>query len=193
MVHLYLLFTLQQTAALISFCGGVLIVGIVLFLVFTSSNEEEKHEVKRKVYKVRTPYFWFLTLTLVAILFISLRFVPYTSKQDKPDLDVTVVAMQWFWKIGMGDIKTNPVAFTGSDEVELPVNKTIRFIVRAGDVNHGFGIYNSKGVLLAQTQAMPQYRNELIYRFAQVGEYEILCLEYCGMPHAFMTGKIHVK
>ncbi len=193
MIHLPFLITLQQTAALISFCGGVLIVCIVLFLVFTSSREEEKYAAKHKVYKVRGPYFWVLTLALVALLFISLRFVPYTSRQDKPELDVTVVGMQWFWKIGMGDSKMSPINFTGSDEVDLPVNKTIRFIVRAGDVNHGFGIYNSKGVLLAQTQAMPQYRNELIYRFKEAGEYEILCLEYCGMPHAYMTGKIHVK
>lgn len=193
MSYLTLLFTLQQSAALISFCGGVLIVCIVLFLILTSSRDEDKYAAKNKVYKIRGTYFWILTISLVVVLFISLRFVPYPQIQNEPEMDVTVVGMQWFWKMSVGDSKETPVAFTGSDEIDLPVNKTVRFIVRSGDVNHGFGIYNNDGVLLAQTQAMPQYRNELVYQFKDPGEYEILCLEYCGMPHAFMVGKIHVK
>ncbi|MBS1973654.1 MAG: cytochrome C oxidase subunit II, partial [Bacteroidetes bacterium] len=75
----------------------------------------------------------------------------------------------------------------------LPANKAIRFIVTSGDVNHDFAIYDNNGVLVAQTQAMPQYHNELQYVFPQKGDYEILCLEYCGLAHAIMLGKIHVQ
>lgn len=61
------------------------------------------------------------------------------------------------------------------------------------DVTHNFGIYNSKGILLTQVEAMPQYKNELQYTFNQKGKYTILCLEYCGLVHGFMTATIHVN
>jgi cytochrome c oxidase subunit 2 len=75
----------------------------------------------------------------------------------------------------------------------VPANKQIKFIVTSSDVTHSFAIYNQSGVLLTQIQAMPQYKNELEYVFTQKGKYTILCLEYCGLAHAFMSGTIHVN
>jgi cytochrome c oxidase subunit 2 len=65
-------------------------------------------------------------------------------------------------------------------------------LVTSADVNHNFAIYNSKGCMVGQTQAMPQYTNEMQHLFEEKGII-ILCLEYCGIPHAYMFATIHIK
>jgi len=189
-----LLFSIQAYSATTAFIAGTLIVGTVFFIIFTSSKgTEDKAAAKHKVYHVRDRYFLIISLAIIVGLIISLRFLPYQQYQGKPDEVVTVVAMQWAWKMAPGTTDKSPMEFAGESEITVPANKLIRFIVTSADVNHGFGIYSDKGLLLAQVQAMPQYKNELQHLFTEKGDYHILCMEYCGMPHAYMIGTIHVN
>ncbi|CAF0701745.1 hypothetical protein MPNT_410011 [Candidatus Methylacidithermus pantelleriae] len=57
----------------------------------------------------------------------------------------------------------------------------VEFLVRAADVNHGFGLYDPDGRLVAEVQAMPGYTNRLTYVFKKPGTYKVLCLEFCGV------------
>ena len=193
MSHLNTFLTLQGFAGIISFAAGILVVAVVLFLIFTSSRSEDKTSVTNKVYKIRGRYFFGLILFLVLGLIISLRLLPYPSFQGEADETVTVVAMQWMWKMGPGKSDQSPADFVGNTKISVPVKKRIKFIVTSADVNHNFAIYNHEGVLLTQVQAMPQYKNELEYLFTQKGDYFILCLEFCGLAHGFMMGTIHVN
>ena len=187
------LLILQDYAVIISLGTGALVVAVVIFLMATSSIDEDKDSAKHKTYKMRGRYFFGLIVVLVIFLFVSLRFLPYPRFQNIPDEEVTVVGMQWSWKMAPGVSDKSPTEFTGTNEISLPLNKRIEFIVTSSDVNHDFGIYNNKGVLLAQTQAMPGYKNKLQYEFTQKGDYSILCLEYCGLAHSFMMGTIHIN
>jgi len=185
--------TTQVYAAWVTFGVGVLVVGGALFLIGTSSGGAgDDHAAKDRVYGVRKFYFWLLCVVLVAGLFMTLRHVPYAEFQGKPDAVVTVVGMQWSWKMALGESEVKPLDFTGSNELTLSAGKLVTFQVKSADVNHNFAIYDSKGTLLAQTQAMPGYRNDLQYRFREKGDYPVVCLEYCGAPHTVMTGVIHV-
>lgn len=74
-----------------------------------------------------------------------------------------------------------------------PANELIEFRVTSFDVNHGFAIYDPSNKLIAQTQAMPGYVNRLRWKFSEPGNYNILCLEYCGMAHQGMRASFTVK
>lgn len=186
--------TPQIYAALVTVIAVYFIILGAIFLIRASMQAtEDKYAAKAKVYRVRGFYFWLLLVGLTAGLFLTLRHLPYEKFQAKPGETVTVVGMQWAWKMGIGASDAKPKDFTGSNQLTLPVDKDIIFDVTSEDVNHNFAIYNDRGVLLAQTQAMPGYRNLLQYRFREKGDYPILCLEYCGAPHTIMTGKIHVE
>lgn len=69
----------------------------------------------------------------------------------------------------------------------------IVFDVTSKDVNHGFGIYDPAGHLVAQVQAMPEYVNHLPLRLTARGHYTVRCLEYCGIAHAAMQGAFEVR
>lgn len=186
--------TIQAYAALVTLVVVYfLILGVFFMLRAGVMKAEDKYAAKGKVYKVRGYYFWGLCVVLTVGLFWTLRYLPYEEFQAKPSEVVTVVGMQWAWKMAIGSTDVKPKDFTGENQLTLPVDTTITFQVTSEDVNHNFSIYNDRGVLLAQTQAMPGYRNDLQYRFREKGDYPILCLEYCGAPHTIMTGKIHVE
>lgn len=187
------LLTLQHDAAIISLFGAFLVILVVLFLIITSSKAEDGAVAKKKVYKLRGRYFFGLIIVLIILSFISLRMLPYPKSQSHVDEVVTVVGVQWAWKMANGVSDQSPTDFKGKDELTVPVNKAIKFIVTSADVNHDFSIYNNKGVLQTQVQVMPQYKNEIIYTFHHKGDYPVLCLEYCGLAHAFMMGTIHVR
>lgn len=185
--------TSQGFIGIILLAVAVVVVCIVVFLIVTSAGSEDEAAVEHKVYKIRGRYFFGLCAILVIISFISLQLLPYPRFQDQADEVVTVVGIQWDWEMAIGITNKTPHQFFGRNEIFLPANKRIKFIVTSDDVTHNFSIYNNKGVLLTQTQAMPQYKNELQYIFTQKGKYTILCLEYCGLVHPFMTGTIHVQ
>jgi cytochrome c oxidase subunit 2 len=90
---------------------------------------------------------------------------------------VKVVGHQWGWQLDPSPI-----------EAGVPVE----FQVTSADVNHGFGIYDASGRLLAQTQAMPGVTNRLVHTFTQPGRYRVLCLEYCGLVHYDMSVEFDV-
>ncbi len=75
----------------------------------------------------------------------------------------------------------------------LPDNTPIVFDVTSRDVNHGFGIYDPRGRLIGQVQAMPNYVNHLAFEFHAAGHYTIRCMEYCGLGHAEMQGGFVVR
>lgn len=182
-----------SAAAVTAFVVCFIVLGAI-FLIRTSTEAAgDKYAAKARVYKVRNFYFYLLVAGLVVGLIFTLRYLPYGQFQSKPDEIVTVVGMQWVWKMAPGTLEVKPGDFRASNEITLPVDTNITFEVTSADVNHNFAIYSDRGVLLAQTQAMPGYRNLLQYRFREKGDYPILCLEYCGAPHTIMTGKIHVK
>ena len=185
--------TLQNFVGIISLAGALIVASVVVFLIVTSSKIEDKASLKNKFYKIRGRSIFGIILFLLIILIITFQLWPYPQSRNKADEIISVVGIQWDWEMAHGIINKTPHEFLGRNEISIPVNKRIKFIVTSDDVIHNFGIYNNKGVLLTQVQAMPQYKNELQYIFTQKGDYTILCLEYCGLAHPFMTGIIHVR
>jgi cytochrome c oxidase subunit II len=116
-----------------------------------------------------------------AAFVVMLRWLPYRNIRfaglGKPRVSVEATGMQWTWML------SGP---------RIPANVPVEFVVRARDVNHDFGIYNSQGELLTQVQAMPGYTNRLVYVFRAPGTYTVRCLEYCGLGHHLMTTSLAV-
>lgn len=195
MRHFVTLLSIQESAGTISLIGTFVVIAVVLFVILTSNKGEDKVTAKKKVYHYRRRYFWGLIVVLFLVTLISFKFMPYSNSNDsaKDEQVVTVVGFQWGWKLVQGVTDKSPQDLTGTNEITLPMDKNIKFVVTSTDVNHNFAIYDKDGQCVAQTQAMPGYHNQLAYNFKTAGEYKILCLEYCGIPHAFMVGSIHIK
>ena len=150
----------------------------VVVAMSTRMSARDQHDVQQSGYRIRCWWFGCLLLLLVATFAGTIPFYPYLSATEAltPGRKIPVIAEQY--------------AFIMPSQ--LPLDKPILFVVTSRDVNHGFGIYNPQGDLIAQVQAMPDYTNYLRVVFHQPGKYWARCLEYCGTGHAIMAKEFTV-
>ncbi|SEN92995.1 cytochrome c oxidase subunit 2 [Mesobacillus persicus] len=153
------------------------------FVYGESKRTSEYGPIQTKGYKIRKYYFFALVATMGIATILTLDDLPYHSAHAKESATtetkvVEVTGLQYYWEMSEDH-------FTIGDQVE--------FIVTAGDVTHGFGLYTEDLELVAQTQAMPGYENSVYYTFEEPGTYQILCLEYCSVGHHVMIKEIVVE
>lgn len=132
-------------------------------------------------YGWRNHLFWFVIVAGIVVSVGTLWEWPiagHATAAPKPDTVIRATGHQWRWTLDQDTVK---------------VGQLVEFEITAADVNHGFAIYKDKNQVLAQTQAMPGYVNKLQVRFTEPGDYEILCLEYCGLAHHGMRALIKVR
>lgn len=129
------------------------------------------------VERLRSRLFWALVVAGVVVSGVSLARWPHAIPAD-PAERVRVLGSQWSWEISPS---------------ELPAGVPVLFEVTATDVNHGFAVYDERGTLLFQTQAMPGWINRVAWTFSEPGIYRVLCLEYCGLIHHDMLAELTVR
>lgn len=108
--------------------------------------------------------------------FVSLREPP----SDAPT--VYVVAKQWMWKF------TYPDGRSANDILTVPLGRPVKLAMTSRDVIHSFyvpGFRNKQDVL-------PGRYTTLWFQPSAVGNYPILCAEYCGTSHSMMRGSVVV-
>lgn len=135
----------------------------------------------RTGFQWRNRLFWLAIVAGVALSILTLWDWPITghaATAAKPDVVIRAVGHQWRWEL---------------DSDTAKAGQLVEFALTSSDVNHGFAIYKDKTHILAQAQAMPGYVNKLQVRFTEPGEYEVLCLEYCGVAHHGMRAVIKVS
>jgi len=94
-------------------------------------------------------------------------------------------------KISDGEYEAYVVAKTWTfepRELEVPVGSKVTIYVTSPDLQHGFKITDTN----VNMQIVPGQVSKLSYTFDTVGEFPIICTEYCGQGHAAMAGTVNV-
>ena len=146
-----------------------------------SAPDSDGAGIARSAFRVRDRLFWLVIVVGVILSFVTLWDWPIAGHANaalKPDVVIRAVGHQWRWEL---------------DADTVQAGQLVQFDITASDVNHGFAIYRDKHHLIAQAQAMPGYVNKLQVRFSEPGEYEVLCLEYCGLAHHGMRAVVKVR
>ncbi|MCC7183447.1 MAG: cytochrome c oxidase subunit II [Rhodocyclaceae bacterium] len=174
--------TVQDVVWAIWLIGSALIAVAFLWIAAQAgkpAGDQAQRASVRKAHIMQAWAFGFLVLVTVAGSWATLHRFPIPAQQGPLDSQqvVDVVGRTWSWTLAPGTVKA------GSE---------VEFRVTSADVNHGFGIYSPTGHIVAQTQAMPEYTNKLLYRFTEPGTYTIQCIEYCGLGHAPMNATLEV-
>lgn len=109
--------------------------------------------------------------------------VDETAPFDKPGLK-KVEGKDWDYELVYvaQAFSYNPV------EVEIPVGAKVKVIATTKDVIHGFSVAGTNINMMLE----PGYVSEYVTTFDKVGEFLIVCNEYCGTGHHFMMSKIKV-
>ncbi len=153
---------------------------------------------------------------LVAVAIPATKTLLQLEDTSKYDLTVKITGMQWKWQYAYMDgdnDDSNDVVFvshinpddykardSGADvtkidhyllnvdqDLVLPVNKRVRFLITSNDVIHSWWV-PAFGV---KKDAIPGYVNETWTEIQQPGVYRGQCAELCGKDHAFMPIVVH--
>ncbi|HEY9168057.1 MAG TPA: hypothetical protein VIN72_01060 [Lutibacter sp.] len=183
---------MQQQPILVLFLALAGITTIVFTYIFVSSKKAAQSE--KGMSNPLKKRFWFSLILFVVLGIFTTATIPdspyYLFADETPAKVVHVAAKQFAFVLSDKAIDpTNP----SGENIELPAEELVEFRVTSLDVNHGFAIYDKSNRLITQVQAMPGYVNRLRYKFKEPGQYDILCLEYCGMAHQAMRASFIVK
>jgi len=94
---------------------------------------------------------------------------------------VKAIGRMWEWEFVYSDSLR-------SKELVLPINKPVKLDLVAEDVNHSLFI----PAFRVKEDVIPGYENWLWFTPNYIGDYEILCTEYCGLLHSAMVSKTRI-
>ena len=164
----------------------VLLVLITFLMVFFVIKYHRKRNKEPKNIEGNTwlEITWTVIPTLLVLGMFYYGWIGYKMMKDVPEdaMTVNVTGRMWSWLFEY----ENGVQ---TDTLYVPLNQPIRVNLKSQDVLHSFYI----PAFRVKHDVIPG--NEQGYVWFQpndLGSYDVLCAEYCGLEHAYMTTKLVV-
>tara|TARA_B100000989_G_C19473436_1_gene441776 strand:- start:346 stop:1221 length:876 start_codon:yes stop_codon:yes gene_type:complete len=209
---------MDDTITLTFWIGGGVFVAVCLFMIYClfkfSYKEGRKVEYKPEDKKLEKILTWATTLGIAALLAPGLIIWNQYVNVPKNALEVDVMAWQWGWQYRLpgedGKLGTTKVTnindenpfginvddpfgrddiLVQSDYINLENNKPVKILLRSVDVLHNWYVPQFR----SKMDAVPGIVTFYWFEPNKIGEYEVLCAEYCGVGHYAMRGGVEVQ
>lgn len=95
---------------------------------------------------------------------------------------IEMIGHQWWWETRYAADGDRP-AFTGANELRIPVGRPVIVSLRSADVIHTFWVPSLHG----KKDMIPGRPTTIEFRADTPGEFRGLCAEFCGEQHAMMA------
>ena len=210
--------SMDDTITLTFWVGGVVFITVCLFMIYCvfkfSYKEERRAEYKPEDNKLEKILTIATTLGVIALLAPGLIIWNQFVNVPKNAIEIDVMAWQWGWQYRLpgedgklGNTKVvnindnNPFGIIlddpngkddvliQSEEINLQNNRPVKILLRSVDVLHNWYVPQFR----AKMDAVPGVVTYYWFEPNKVGEYEVLCAEYCGVGHYAMRGSVLVK
>ena len=165
----------------------VIVEGAIVFAAIKFRDRPGREEPRQVHGNTKLEFAW----TLIPALLMAGVAVPtvYTIIDSAPaldsgDLEVTVVAKQWWWEyeyLNAGDIP-----FFTANELVIPTGRSVFLNLTSDDVIHSFWIPRLAG----KQDVVPGRTNTLELEASEPGFFEGQCAEFCGISHANMRLRV---
>jgi cytochrome c oxidase subunit 2 len=163
----------------------IFIVGITAFMIYTVIHFSRKKGIPARQFtgSMKLEVIWTVIPLILVMMMFYYGWKGFAAGRRVPAdaMNVTAIGRMWQWEFDYGNgIK--------SKDLVLPVNKGVRVALKSEDVNHSLFI----PAFRVKEDVIPGYDNYLWFIPTFVGEYEILCTEYCGLLHSSMLAKAKI-
>jgi cytochrome c oxidase subunit 2 len=164
----------------------VFLLGLITFLMvyFVIRYRREKHpqpaDIEGSTWLEIT---WTVipTLIVLTMFYYGLTGFEFLKKVPPGAMMVKVIARQWSWLFQYENGIQDP-------ELRVPVGKPVKLLLTSQDVIHGF----YAPAFRIKQDAVPGMTNYLWFQPTQVGTFDVMCSQYCGLEHSHMLTKIVV-
>jgi len=162
------------------------LVGITTAMVYFVIRYNKKRHPKPEDVKdsLKLELTWTIIPTLLVLVMFYFGWIGYIPMRKVPDnsIPITAVARMWSWSFEYPNGKT-------SNTLVVPLNKPILINLRSEDVLHSLFI----PAFRIKEDVVPDKKNYMWFIPEQIGSFDIMCAEYCGMQHSYMLSKVEVK
>lgn len=209
--------TIDLTINITFWVTGFVFIACNLFMAYCvwkfRAKEGHKAVYEPENHKLEAGLSIFTTIGVIAMLapglFVWASFV--TPPENAAEYEV--LGQQWQWQfrypgadgiLGTADTEfvsesnpfgVNPADPNGRDDVvvndpdmHLPVNQPVKALLRSNDVLHNYTVAQFR----VKMDLMPGLTSYLWFDPTEVGTYDILCEELCGIGHFIMRGSVTV-
>ncbi len=165
--------------------GVFFLVLITFLMIYFIIKYNKKRHVKPKDIHGNTALeiMWTVIPTIIVLFMFYFGWKGFKFLRTVPEnaLSIKVTARMWSWLFEYPNgIQT--------DTLFVPVNIPIKLLLYSQDVIHSFYI----PAFRIKEDAVPGLENYLWFEANEVGDYDILCAEYCGLRHAYMYTKARI-
>ena len=102
-----------------------------------------------------------------------------TPPKDCMNVDVTAQMWRWSYKYENG---------VESDTLFVPLNRNVKVLLHSIDVDHSFYV----PAFRIKKDCIPGRTNFAWFRAQELGTYQVLCAEYCGLNHSYMYSAVKI-
>lgn len=165
--------------------AGFFIIGITAFMIWTVIHFSRKKGKPAQQFtgSVKLEIIWTTVPLVIVMMMFYMGWSGFAPMRKVPDgaMEIQAIGRMWEWEFDYGNgMKTS--------DLVLPVNKPVRVNLKSEDVVHSLFI----PAFRVKEDVIPGYDTYLWFIPTIVGEYEILCTEYCGLLHASMLAKAKI-
>jgi len=121
------------------------------------------------------------TLIVLTMFYYGLTGFEFLKKVPPGAMVVKVISRQWSWLFQYEN-------GTQDTELKVPIGKPVKLLLTSQDVIHGF----YAPAFRVKQDAVPGMTNYLWFQPTQVGSFDVMCSQYCGLEHSHMLTKIVV-
>ncbi|TNC81421.1 MAG: cytochrome c oxidase subunit II [Oleiphilus sp.] len=196
-------YDLHMTIFWICVVIGVVVFGVMFYSIF--KHRKSKGAVASQFHESTTvEVLWTIVpaIILVAMAWPATTTLIQMYDTSDSDVDIKVTGYQWKWRyeyLGEGvdffsnlstpkeeiyntKAKNENYLLEVDNELVVPINKKIRFLITANDVIHSWWVPD----FAVKKDAIPGFINESWTRIPEPGIYRGQCTELCGKDHGFM-------
>nr|AXR86014.1 cytochrome c oxidase subunit 2 [Gonatocerus sp. ZCS-2018] len=170
-----------------------MIISMILFIMFMMLMNKYNNRFLLKGHMIEIIWTLIPIILLFFLAIPSLKILYLLDELINPMISIKVLGNQWYWSYEFDslNLEFDSVMLNNNEnfrllEVDnnlvLPYNLEIRFLISSNDVIHSFALPS----LGMKVDAMPGRLNEISMLINRPGIYYGQCSEICGINHSFM-------
>jgi cytochrome c oxidase subunit 2 len=159
----------------------LLLVTFLMIWFAIKYNRKRHPEPKPVKEKAWLEVLWTVIPTILVLLMFYYGYEGFKMMREVPKdaMTVKVTGRMWDWKFEYANGKT-------TDKLYVPVNKSVKLLMKSLDVVHSFYIPSER----VKEDVVPGRETYLWFKPQTVGPADIFCAEFCGQRHAYMLSQV---
>ncbi|MEZ5082739.1 MAG: cytochrome c oxidase subunit II [Bacteroidales bacterium] len=151
---------------------------------FVIKYNRKRHPKAKNIHEnQKLEIIWTVIPTILVLIMFYYGWAGYKPMRDFPDdaIQIKAIGQMWAWNFEYENGKT-------SDTLVIPKDKAVVLNLESRDVLHSLYI----PAFRVKEDVIPGIKNRMWFIGQELGNYNILCAEYCGDRHSYMLSKVYV-